>query len=72
LKQAISFSINIAAAVFFVFSGQVMWPAALVMAIDALAGGVLGGRVAGKIKPITLRRIVVAIGLVVAVIYFVR
>jgi len=72
LKQAISFSINIAAAVFFLFSGQVIWLAALVMAICALAGGALGGRLAGRIKPIILRRIVIAIGLIVAVVYFVR
>jgi uncharacterized membrane protein YfcA len=72
LKQAISFSINIAAAVFFLFSGQVVWLAALVMAICALAGGALGGRLAGRIKPIILRRIVIAIGLIVAVVYFVR
>jgi len=72
LKQAVSFSINIAAAIFFVFSGEVLWPVALVMAVGALAGGALGGRLAGKIKPLTLRRLVVAIGLVVAGIYFVR
>jgi uncharacterized membrane protein YfcA len=72
LKQAVSFSINIAAAVFFVSSGPILWQAALVMSIGALAGGALGGRLAGRIEPITLRRIVVAIGLVVAVIYFVR
>ena len=72
LKQAISFSINIAAAIFFLFSGQVIWLAALVMAICALAGGALGGRLAGRIKPIILRRIVIAIGLIVAVVYFVR
>jgi uncharacterized membrane protein YfcA len=72
LKQAISFSINIAAAVFFLFSGQVVWLAALVMAICALAGGALGGRLAGRIKPIILRRIVIAIGLIVAFVYFVR
>jgi uncharacterized membrane protein YfcA len=72
LKQAVSFSINIAAALFFLFSGQVLWSAALVMAIGALAGGALGGRLAGKIKPLTLRRIVIAIGLVVALLYFVR
>jgi uncharacterized protein len=72
LKQAISFSINIAAAVFFVFSGPILWSAALVMAIGALVGGALGGRLAGRIKPITLRRVVVAIGLMVAIIYFVR
>jgi uncharacterized membrane protein YfcA len=72
LKQAISFSINIAAAVFFLFSGQVYWLAALVMAIGALGGGALGGRLAGRINPIILRRIVITIGLIVAVVYFVR
>ena len=72
LKQAISFSINIAAAVFFLFSSQVVWLAALVMAICALVGGALGGRLAGRIKPIILRRIVIAIGLLVAIVYFVR
>jgi uncharacterized membrane protein YfcA len=72
LKQAISFSINIAAAIFFLFSGHVIWLAALIMAICALAGGALGGRLAGKIKPIILRRIVIAIGIIVAVVYFVR
>jgi uncharacterized protein len=72
LKQAISFSINIAAAVFFLFSGQVYWLAALAMAIGALGGGALGGRLAGRIKPIVLRRIVIAIGFIVAIIYFVR
>jgi uncharacterized membrane protein YfcA len=72
LKQAISFSVNIAAATFFLFSGQVVWPAAVVMAVGALLGGVLGGRVAGRIQPIMLRRIVVTVGVVVALIYLVR
>jgi len=72
LKQSIAFSINIAAAIFFLFSGQVVWLAALVMAIGALTGGALGGRLASKIKPIVLRKIVITIGLVVALIYFVR
>ena len=72
LKQSIAFSANIAAALFFVFSGQVVWPVALVMAVGALLGGSLGGRLAGRIKPSTLRWIVVAIGVIVAVIYFIR
>jgi hypothetical protein len=72
LKQGISFSINISAAIFFVFSGQVIWTTALVMATGALAGGAMGGRLAGRIRPLTLRRIVVAIGLAVSIIYFVR
>jgi uncharacterized membrane protein YfcA len=72
LKQAIAFSVNIAAAIFFLFTGQVVWPAAIAMAIGALIGGALGGRLAGRIKPVTLRWIVVTIGVVVAVIYLVR
>lgn len=72
LKQAVAFSVNIAAAIFFVFSGQVVWAAAAVMAIGALAGGALGGRLAGRIKPASLRRIVVVLGITVAVIYWLR
>jgi uncharacterized membrane protein YfcA len=72
LKQAIAFSVNIAAALFFLFSGQVVWSAVLVMAVGALLGGALGGRLAGRIKPATLRWIVVVVGVVVAVVYLVR
>ena len=72
LKQAVAFSTNVAAAIFFVFSGQVVWPAALVMAAGATVGGTLGGRLAGRIKPATLRWVVVVIGVLVAAIYLVR
>lgn len=71
LKQSVSLATNVAAAVFFVFSGQVVWPAALVMFVGSLIGGVLGGRFAGRVRPSLLRQIVVGIGLVVAVVYFV-
>jgi hypothetical protein len=72
LKQAVAFSVNIAAAVYFLFSGKVLWTAALVMAVGALIGGWLGGRLAGRIKPSTLRWTVVTIGVIVSVVYFVR
>ncbi len=72
LKQIIAFSVNTAAAIFFVFSGNVVWSLVLVMAIFALIGGALGGRLAGRIKPSTLRIVVVIIGVVVSVIYLVR
>jgi uncharacterized protein len=72
LKQAVAFAVNVAAAIFFLFSGQVLWSVALVMAIGALIGGVLGGRLAGRIKPSTLRWTVVIIGVVISIIYFVR
>jgi uncharacterized membrane protein YfcA len=69
LKQALSFVINVAAAVYFLFSGQVAWGIAAVMAVAALAGGAAGGRVAGRIRPAVLRRVVVAIGFGVGAFY---
>jgi uncharacterized membrane protein YfcA len=72
LKQAVAFSVNVAAAIFFLFSGQVVWTAALVMAVGALIGGTLGGRLAGRIKPSTLRWTVITIGVIISIIYFVR
>ncbi len=69
IKQAVAFSVNIAAALYFLFSGQVLWSAAFVMAAGALIGGWLGGKLAGNIKPSTLRWTVVTIGAVVAFIY---
>jgi len=68
-KQAIALSVNLAAAVFFLFSGRIVWPVALVMAAGALLGGFLGGRFAGRIRPGLLRGIVVSIGIVVAIVY---
>jgi uncharacterized membrane protein YfcA len=72
LKQIFAFSVNAAAAVFFLFSGRVVWPAAGIMAVGALIGGVLGGRLAGRVEPSTLRWMVVSIGVIVAIIYLVK
>ncbi len=72
LKQAVAFSVNVAAAIFFLFSGKVLWPLALVMAVGALLGGTLGGKLAGKVKPSTLRWTVVTIGVTVSIIYFLK
>ena len=72
LKQAVSFSVNVAAAVFFIFSGYVVWNVVLVMAVAALIGGWLGGKLAGSIKPATLRWLVVSIGVIVGIVYLVR
>jgi len=72
LKQSVALCVNVAAAIFFLFTGQVVWPAALVMAVGALIGGALGGRLAGRIRPSILRWIVVTIGFVVGVGYLLR
>ncbi|MCU0307288.1 MAG: sulfite exporter TauE/SafE family protein [Thermoleophilia bacterium] len=67
LKQALSLAVNISAAVFFLFSGEVVWSAAAVMAVGALAGGVAGGRVAGRVSDRVLRRIVATAGIAIAI-----
>jgi uncharacterized membrane protein YfcA len=72
LKQAVAFTVNVAAAIFFLFSGQVVWAAAAVMAIGALIGGVLGGKLAGYVRPSTLRWTVVIIGVIISIVYFLR
>jgi len=72
LKQGIAFSANVAAAIFFLFSGRVVWTVALVMMVGSLLGGVLGGKLAGKVKPATLRWIVVVVGVVVGIIYLLK
>ena len=72
LKQLLALATNVAAAVFFLFSGKVVWTAAVVMAVFAMIGGMAGGKLAGKIKPEVLRWVVVGIGLLVALYYFLK
>jgi uncharacterized membrane protein YfcA len=70
-KQALSLACNLAAALFFAFSGKVDWAVAAVMALSALAGGALGGAIAGSLRSSVLRAVVVAIGLAVGVFYLI-
>jgi uncharacterized membrane protein YfcA len=72
LKQCITLSSNVAAAVFFLFSGMIVWPVALVMAAGALLGGAAGGRLAGHINPALLRWTVVAIGCVAGIVFLIQ
>lgn len=72
LKQVIALFVNIAAALFFLFSGKVVWSATVVMAVGSLAGGVVGGFVAAWVSPSVLRGIVVVFGIAISIVYFVR
>jgi uncharacterized membrane protein YfcA len=72
LKQALSLGANLAAAALLVTSPLMVWPAALVMGAGAILGGAIGGRLASSIRPGTLRLIVVAIGVGVALLFLVR
>lgn len=72
LKQSMAVAINTTAAAFFIFSGKVVWSAAAVMAVGSLIGGSLGGRLASRLNPVILRRVVIAAGVVIAIIYLAR
>jgi hypothetical protein len=72
LKQVIALVANVAAAVFFLFSDQIDWVAAAVMAVGALAGGAIGGHLATRVNTVALRRVMVTIGAVLAVVYLLR
>jgi len=72
LKQALGFAINLAAAIYFAFSGKVDWMIAFVMIFGSLLGGLIGGKLAGKMKPEVLRWIVVSAGLIASIIFFLK
>lgn len=67
LKQALSFVVNLIAALFFVFSGRVVWLLVPVMAAGSLIGGFAGGRMVRLINPKLLRNVVVVAGVGVAI-----
>jgi uncharacterized membrane protein YfcA len=66
LKQAMGLATNVAAALYFAATAPVAWPAAAVMAVGALLGGAAGGKLAGHVRPATLRVIVIGIGILLA------
>ncbi len=67
LKLGLSLITNVVAALFFIASGKVVWSLVAVMAPASLLGGVIGGRLAGRINPLVLRAVVVVSGIAVAV-----
>jgi uncharacterized membrane protein YfcA len=72
LKQVVALVVNVAAAVFFLFSDQIEWTVVAFMAVGALAGGAIGGRLAARVDSGALRRVMVAIGLLLAIVYAVH
>lgn len=72
LKQLLSLVVNVAASWFFLFSNQVYWSAAIVVAIGSLIGGLLGGKIARIISPSYLRKTVVILSIITAIVYWLR
>ena len=72
LKGMSSLLINAVAVVYFAAFGPVEWAPTAVMAIGALTGGYLGAGVARRLGQERLRTAVVAFGVIIAVILFIR
>lgn len=67
LKGLMQLVINVVAAAFLSIGGDVHWAFAGVVAVGALVGGWVGGKVAPKLNPNVIRFGVVALGIYVAV-----
>ena len=70
LKQAAALAANVGAAVFFIVRAPLQWPLLAALALAALAGGWLGGRLASRVPAAALRMLVVALGILLAAYYF--
>ncbi|HUR39167.1 MAG TPA: sulfite exporter TauE/SafE family protein [Planctomycetota bacterium] len=70
LKTVLGSLINLVAALWFIGAGIVDWPRAGVMTVGALVGYLLGSHYAQRIPQVWVRRLVTAIGLVIAAVAF--
>ncbi len=67
LKNVLAGLINGVAAVYFMFAAHVEWGPAAIIAAASIVGAQLGARYGQRLKPSTLRAIVVAVGIVAIV-----
>jgi len=72
LKGVLSLVINAVGVVVFVLSGRVAWGFAAILAVAAYVGGTAGVRVARRLPATVLRVAVVALGVAVAVLLFLK
>ena len=67
LKNVLAVCINGVAAIYFTIAGAVIWKDVLLLAAGAIAGGLLGARLARRLGRVFVRRAVVVIGLTMTV-----
>jgi uncharacterized membrane protein YfcA len=71
VKQGLSFVISLVAAIFLAAAAHVSWGYAAVIAPSAVVGGIAGGRLVRVVPSSLLRAVVVAVGIAVAIRYWV-
>jgi uncharacterized membrane protein YfcA len=72
LKQVMALATNCAAAAFLALRADVAWDVVAVLAASALFGGYCGGHLATRLSQAWLRRVVVLLGVAVALVYLWR
>ena len=71
LKLIISFSVNLTASVYFIFTGAIEWALVVIMSIGSVCGGLVGGTFVEMVHPELFRWIIVGLGLCISAWYFV-
>ena len=64
-------SISLPASIIYIYSGEVFWPYALVMAVGAAIGGFTGGKISKSIPQIYLRVFIIVLGTLLTIYYFI-
>ncbi len=72
LKTILGGLINVVAALYFVYSGLIAWPQAMIMTVGATAGYFLGSSLAQRISQQQVRQMITYIGLGISVYMFYR
>ena len=62
VKNVLAGLVNLVAAIIFIFIAHIAWLPALLIAVGATAGGVIGARVGRRLPPAMLRGVIVAVG----------
>jgi uncharacterized membrane protein YfcA len=72
LRMVLSTSINGVAVVTFILAQAVLWPQMVVMCVGAIVGGYAGAHGVRRLPPRVVRGLVIALGLGMAVYFFLR
>jgi uncharacterized membrane protein YfcA len=72
VKQTVSLTANVTAALVFSGSGMVEWKMAVALGIGSFVGGEFGGYFASSVKPELLRIVVVLLGIGISIAFFLR
>jgi uncharacterized protein len=64
VKNLLSFTANTAAALVFIVTGRVVWPAAIALGAGALVGGYIGGHGAQRLPAWVYRVLIILVGII--------